>query len=283
VRRRIGEVRHRGGVHARGGFDHNAHCLRVVMRLESPYCEHDGLNLTWEMLEGLAKHNGPVLSPTWALAELDAAYPLELQSWPSLEAQVAAISDDIAYDNHDIDDGLRAGFLTLDELLEQPFVAAEWRQVEAKFPGAPRERQLRELVRSQIGFMVNDVIEETKHRTQGMASVADVRAAGAISATFSQGLEAEERKLKRFMYDKLYYHPHQIATAEKARAVTGELFSALAQQPELMNDGWRDTLPAQEPERSRHIADYIAGRTDRYAIDSYARIFGRRPDGLTNV
>jgi len=270
-------------LHARGGFDHNAHCLRVVMRLESPYCEHDGLNLTWEMLEGLAKHNGPVLSPGWALAELDAAYPLELATWPSLEAQVAAISDDIAYDNHDIDDGLRAGFLTLDELLEQPFVAAEWRQVEAKFPGAPRDRQLRELVRSQIGLMVNDVIEETRRRTQGMASVADVRAAGRVSATFSEGLEGEERKLKRFMYDKLYYHPQQIATAEKARAVTGELFAAFAQQPDLMNDGWRDTLPNQEPQRSRHIADYIAGMTDRYAMDSHARIFGRRTEGLSNV
>jgi dGTPase len=116
-----------------------------------------------------------------------------------------------------------------------------------------------------------------------MASVADVRAAGRVSATFSEGLEAEERKLKRFMYDKLYFHPHQLATAEKARAVTGELFAAFAQQPELMNDGWRDTLPAQEPERSRHIADYIAGMTDRYAMDSHAQIFGRKIEGLSNV
>ncbi|MEO6718546.1 MAG: dGTP triphosphohydrolase, partial [Novosphingobium sp.] len=111
-----------GALHGAGGFDHNAHCLRVVMRLESPYCEHDGLNLSWEMLEGLAKHNGPVAAPGWALAELDEAYPLDLGAWPSLEAQVAAIADDIAYDNHDIDDGLRAGFLSLDELLGQPFV-----------------------------------------------------------------------------------------------------------------------------------------------------------------
>ncbi len=278
-----GEDALEAAMHARGGFDHNAHCLRVVMRLESPYCEHDGLNLTWEMLEGLAKHNGPVFAPNWALAELDAAYPLELNTWPSLEAQVAAISDDIAYDNHDIDDGLRAGFLTLDELLEQPFIAAEWRQVEAKFPGAPRDRQLRELVRSQIGFMVNDVIEETRRFTQGMASVDDVRAAGRASATFSEALGAEERKLKRFMYDKLYYHPQQLATAEKARAVTGELFAAFAQQPGLMSEEWCDSLPEQEPQRSRHIADYIAGMTDRFAMDSHARIFGRRTEGLSNV
>ncbi|MGE3692163.1 MAG: deoxyguanosinetriphosphate triphosphohydrolase [Novosphingobium sp.] len=270
-------------LHARGGFDHNAHCLRVVMRLESPYCEHDGLNLTWEMLEGLAKHNGPVASPNWALAELDHAYPLELESWPCLEAQVAAISDDIAYDNHDIDDGLRAGFLSLDELLEQPFVAAEWRQVEAKFPGAPRDRQLRELVRSQIGLMVNDVIDETRKRTGGMQTLADVRAAGRSCAAFSAELEGEERRLKRFMYDKLYYHPQQIATAERAREVTAELFAAYAQRPELMNHGWHDSLPEEETLRSRHIADFIAGMTDRYAIDSYARIFGRTPEGLRNV
>ncbi len=270
-------------LHARGGFDHNAHCLRVTMRLESPYCEHDGLNLTWEMLEGLAKHNGPVTAPNWALAELDAAYPLDLATWPSLEAQVAAISDDIAYDNHDIDDGLRAGFLTLDELLEQPFVAAEWRQVEAKFPGAPRDRQLRELVRSQIGLMVNDVIAETRARTQGMACADDVRAAGRACAGFSAGLAGDERALKRFMYDKLYYHPQQLTTAERARTVTAELFAAYAQSPELMNDGWRESLPEEGPLRSRHIADFIAGMTDRYAIDCHARIFGSTPEGLRNV
>jgi dGTPase len=177
-----GEEALNAALHAQGGFDHNAHCLRVLMRLESPYCEHDGLNLTWEMLEGLAKHNGPVgpdspKGQPWALAELDKAYPLDLRTWPSLEAQVAAISDDIAYDNHDIDDGLRAGFLSLDELLELPFVAGQWREVERRFPGAPRDRQLRELVRSQIGLMVNDVIAETQVRTTGMESVADVRAA----------------------------------------------------------------------------------------------------------
>ncbi|HZV10992.1 MAG TPA: dNTP triphosphohydrolase, partial [Novosphingobium sp.] len=126
-----------------GGWDHNAHALRVLMRLESPYCEHDGLNLSWELLEGLAKHNGPVglgtealggrgRAANWALAELDAAFPLHLREWCGLEAQVAALADDIAYDNHDIDDGLRAGFLTLDELMAQPFVADQWKQVEAR-------------------------------------------------------------------------------------------------------------------------------------------------------
>jgi dGTPase len=270
-----------------GGFDHNAHCLRTLMRLESPYCEHDGLNLTWELLEGLAKHNGPVSfegsGPNWALAELDAAYPLDLAQWPSLEAQVAALADDIAYDNHDIDDGLRAGFLTLDELMELDFVAAQWRAVERRFPGAPRDRQLRELVRSQIGLMVNDLIAETAKRTAGFSSVAEVRGAAGASAAFSPELAEAERVLKRFMYAKLYYHPVQVTTAERAREVTAELFAAFAADPALMNEGWAASLPIAEPQRSRHIADFIAGMTDRYAISCHARIYGRTPEGLQNV
>ena len=269
-------------LHAQGGFDHNAHCLRTLMRLESPYCEHDGLNLTWELLEGLAKHNGPASEPNWALAELDTAFPLELSTWPSLEAQVAALCDDIAYDNHDIDDGLRAGFLTLDELLTQPFVAENWRAVERRFPQAPRDRQLRELIRSQIGLMVNDLIAETRERVKGVASVADIRAAPGPTASFSANLAEHERGLKRFMYDKLYYHPEQIATSERARAVTAQLFAAFSQEPVLMDDGWIDGLPRYEPERSRHIADYIAGMTDRYAMSRHALIYGPS-EGLRNV
>lgn len=278
-----GEEALHNALHAAGGFDHNAHCLRTVMRLESPYCEHDGLNLTWEMLEGLAKHNGPITQPTWALAELDAAWPLELSSYASLEAQVAAISDDIAYDNHDIDDGLRAGFLTLDELLAQDFIAQNWREVERRFPGAPRDRQLRELVRSQIGMMVNDVLSETRKRATGMQSAGDVRGAGRLTAAFSPDLAEAERGLKKFMYEKLYYHPEQLATAERAKAVTAELFAAYSQEPVLMEEDWIDRMPRYEPERSRHIADYIAGMTDRYAISCHARIYGRTPEGLRNV
>jgi dGTPase len=270
-------------LHKAGGFDHNAQSLRTLMRLESPYCEHDGLNLTWELLEGLAKHNGPVNDPNWALTELDAAFPLELSNWPSLEAQVAAISDDIAYDNHDIDDGLRGGFLTLDQLLEQPFVADNWREVERRFPGAPRDRQLRELTRSQIGLMVNDVIAETQARLAGMESPDDVRAAGGQTAAFSPALAAEERNLKRYMYERLYYHPEQVATAERAKAVTAQLFAAFSQDPVLMDEAWIDRLPRFEPERSRHIVDYIAGMTDRYAISRHALIYGRVPEGLSNV
>ncbi|WP_298286365.1 deoxyguanosinetriphosphate triphosphohydrolase [Novosphingobium sp.] len=268
-----------------GGFDHNANTLRVLMRLESPYCGHEGLNLTWETLEGLAKHNGPVLQPTWALQELDSAFPLELNTFASLEAQVAAISDDIAYDNHDIDDGLRAGFLCLDQLLELPSVADQWRVIERRFPTAPQDRLLRELVRGQIGRMVNDVIAtaQTKIVQSGVTSAADVRAASRSLVTFSGAMGEEERALKQFMYQRLYLQQEQRQTADRAREVIAKLFAAFAQDPSQMPESWRATLPEHEPERTRHIADFIAGMTDRYAIDSYARLFGQTPEGLSNV
>ena len=270
-------------MHQHGGFDHNAQTLRTLMLLESPYCDHEGLNLSWEVLEGLAKHNGPVTVPGWAMQEIDAAYPLDLRRWSSLEAQVAAISDDIAYDNHDIDDGLRAGFLQLDELLTLDFVADQWRTVEARFPSAPRDRQLRELIRGQIGLMVNDVLEHTRANLAGIGSIDDVRNAGRTLAGFSPGMVEQERRLKRFMYERLYYHPEQLATAERAREVVAGLFDAYVNDPALLGDGWQETLPADEPARGRHIADFIAGMTDRYAIDQYARIFGQVPEGLSNV
>ncbi len=210
-------------------------------------------------------------------------FPLELWSWPSLEAQVAAISDDIAYDNHDIDDGLRAGFLDLDELLSQEIVASQWREVEPRFPRAPMDRKLRELIRSQIGLMVNDVIAETKARVAGLASPDDVRSAGRISACFSEGLEGMERTFKRFMYSRLYNHPVQLEVAERAKTVIAELFAAFTQEPVLMDEEWIASMPKVEPERSRHIADYIAGMTDRYAISCHARIYGRTPEWLRNV
>ncbi|WP_073973276.1 deoxyguanosinetriphosphate triphosphohydrolase [Erythrobacter donghaensis] len=266
-----------------GGFCHNAQALRTVMRIECPYPEHDGLNLTWDLLEGLAKHNGPVTAPNWALAELDAAFPLELGSWPSLEAQVAAVADDIAYDNHDIDDGLRAGFLQLDDLLGLDFLADQWRTVEKRFPHAPRERLLREMIRDQIGMMVNDVIAHTAEQAKGLSSVAEVRAAGRQLAGFSPAMAAQERRLKSFMYERLYYHPEQIAAAEKARDVVARLFAAYAQDATLMPDDWLARLPRAEPQRARVIADFIAGMSDRFAIKAVGAIYGTRPEGLINV
>ena len=266
-----------------GGFDHNAQALRTVMRLESPYPEHSGLNLTWDLLEGLAKHNGPVVAPNWALAQLDADFPLDLGTWPSLEAQIAAVADDIAYDNHDIDDGLRAGFLSLDDLMELPFLAQQWRVVEKRFPHAERERLLRELVRDQIGLMVNDVLEHSRKSAEGFGSVAEIRAAGRQLAGFSPEMQEEERALKAFMYDKLYYHPEQVSAAERARDVIARLFAAYSQDASLMPEAWRARLPQDNPDRARVIADFIAGMSDKFAMQACEEIYGERPRGLINV
>ncbi|HEX2803622.1 MAG TPA: dNTP triphosphohydrolase, partial [Sphingomicrobium sp.] len=141
-----------------GGFDHNGHTVRIVTKLETPYAGFDGLNLSWEALEGLAKHNGPVREPGWALAAADAEFDLALDSWPSLEAQVAAIADDLAYDNHDIDDGLRAGLLDFDALLEVPLVECHWRDIVKRSGELPADKMQRALVRDMIGAMVGDVI-----------------------------------------------------------------------------------------------------------------------------
>ncbi|GGD48569.1 deoxyguanosinetriphosphate triphosphohydrolase [Erythrobacter arachoides] len=267
----------------RGGFDHNGHTLRTVMRLDSPYCDHPGLNLSWEVLEGLAKHNGPIAQPAWALAQLDAEFPMDLSRWPSLEAQVAALADDIAYDNHDIDDGLRAGFLTLDDLLELDFIAELWADVEARFPGASQETRLRELTRTQIGAMVNDLLETTRANLAGLRTMEDVRGAGRATAAFSPEMAGRERRLKAFMYERLYHHPDQVGTAARAKDVIARLYAAYDQEPALMSPAWAARLPDAEPERGRHIADYIAGMTDGFAIGQFGRIFGSVPEGLSNV
>jgi dGTPase len=259
-----------------GGFDHNGHTLRVLTRLESPYPRWPGLNLTWEMLEGLAKHNGPVAQPQWAMRSVDADYPLDLQSWPSLEAQVAAIADDIAYDNHDIDDGIRAGLLDRDELLAQPLVASGWKLVRDRYADISEDRLLPELIRQQIGAMVNDVIAETKRRiaASGVTSVADVRTADQALAGFSGTMADDEKALKSFMYAKLYHHPQQLAAADVAQRIVSGLFDAYRSDPATLPDTWREALPGSEPERSRHIGDFIAGMTDRYAISRYRMIIG---------
>jgi dGTPase len=263
-------------VHA-GGFDHNAHTLRVLTRLESPYPRWDGLNLTWDMLEGLAKHNGPVTTPPWALAEANADFPLDLATWPSLEAQVAAIADDIAYDNHDIDDGLRARLLDLDALCTVPFVAARWQAVMARHADClVPERLRRELVRDQIGVMVNDVIEETRRRIEesGVETVGDVRAAGRSLVGFSLAMEADERALKRFMYATLYHSPSQRAVADAAQGLLARLLAAYIDDPARLPAEWRAALPAEEPGSTRHIVDFVAGMTDRYAIARHREIVG---------
>jgi dGTPase len=267
-----------------GGFDHNGHTLRTLMRLERAYPRFDGLNLTWETLEGLAKHNGPARHPGWALAEANAAADFDLDSWASLEAQVAALADDIAYDNHDIDDGLRAGLLDVTQLLAVPLVARGWDRVRAAFPDVSERRQARELVRSQIGVMVNDLIDETRRRiaSSNVQTAADVRRAGQALVAFSGAMRTAERDLKRFMYANLYHHPRQVEAAEAAHRVVAGLFAAFRHDPATLPDEWRASLPDDEPALSRHIADYIAGMTDRYAVREYARVVGpvTMPDGF---
>ncbi|GAA0306967.1 deoxyguanosinetriphosphate triphosphohydrolase [Sphingomonas oligophenolica] len=267
-----------------GGFDHNGHTLRALMVIDSPYPRWNGLNLTWETLEGLAKHNGPIFQPGWALAEADAAFPLDLTRWPSLEAQVAAIADDIAYDNHDIDDGLRAGLLTLDQILAVPVIASGWAATRERFPDLAPERLTGELVRSQIGAMVNDLIGETRRRVAEakVETVEDIRAAGRCLAGFSPDMREAERVLKRFMYENLYHHPRQLEAARMAGDLVTGLFEAYRADPALMPADWYGRLPAEEPARSRHIADFIAGMTDRYAVARYREAVGPidLPDGF---
>jgi dGTPase len=262
-----------------GGFDHNAQTLRTLSQLESPYPLWPGLNLSWELMEGLAKHNGPVLNPHWALAQVDAGFSLELRQYASLEAQIASIADDIAYDNHDIDDGIRAGLLTLDQLRELPFIDSRWRAIFDRYPGARHETLLRELVREQIGVMVNDVIETTRARIAELdiKTVDDVRATGRTIGGFSDELAARERQLKAFMYANLYHHPEQVEAAEQARVIISDLFAAYAADDTLMPDEWRANTPSGEPGRSRHIADFLAGMTDRFATNSHKAIFGSGP------
>ena len=260
-----------------GGFDHNAHTLRVLTRLETPYPRWDGLNLSWETLEGLAKHNGPVTGALpWALAEVDAVVPLELGGWPSLEAQVAALADDIAYDNHDIDDGLRAGLIDLEEVVAQPLVAPGWAAVSARYPDLSPARRVSELIREQIGRMVHDLLAKSRRAIAeaAPAGVGDVRAAGRALVRFSTAMAAEERAFKRFMYARLYHHPSQLTVAAQARAVIAGLADAYRADPALLPARWRERLPEADPARARHIADFIAGMTDRYALARYREVIG---------
>ena len=257
-----------------GGFDHNAHTIRIVTRLETPYPDFDGLNLSWEALEGLAKHNGPVASPTWAMAEANDEWDLELGSWPGLEAQIAAISDDIAYDNHDIDDGLRAGLLDLDELIALPLIARLWNAIDQRHPGLSTDKKQRALVRDMIGYMVGDVLAETARRVReaDVETVDDVRAAGRALAGFSDELAVEERELKRFLYARLYDLPELRPVRIEAERVVANLAAAYRADPSLLPDGWH--RGGDRVQQLRTIGDFIAGMTDRFAIARHQELVG---------
>jgi dGTPase len=257
-----------------GGFDHNGHTLRLVTCLENPYPLFDGLNLSWETLEGLAKHNGPVASPGWAIAEANAGFDLELQSWPSLEAQVAAIADDIAYDNHDIDDGLRSAILDLDALLELPFIARHWAEIEKRHPGLDKAKKLKALVRDGIGSMVGDVLDEARRRIAdaGVETIDEVRAAGRQLVGFSEQMRAEERELKRHLYRYLYDSAQLKPIRFEAQRIVGDLARYYRENPDALPAGWQ--RGTSETERLRGIGDYIAGMTDRFAIARHEELIG---------
>jgi dGTPase len=257
-----------------GGFDHNAQTVRIVTKLENPYPDFDGLNLSWEALEGLAKHNGPVRQPSWALEEANAEWDLQLDTWPSLEAQVAAISDDIAYDNHDIDDGLRAGLLQIEELVELPIVKRLWAEIGERHPAVSLEKRQRALVRDMIGTMVGDVLAETARRVResAVSTTDDVRTAGRQLAGFSQDLEGEERELKRFLYSRLYGLPELQPIREEAERVVADLAAAYRTNPALLPADWEHG--GDRIGQLRTIGDFVAGMTDRFAIARHEEIAG---------
>ncbi|MDQ3483769.1 MAG: deoxyguanosinetriphosphate triphosphohydrolase [Pseudomonadota bacterium] len=257
-----------------GGFDHNGHTVRIVTALETPYVGFDGLNLSWEALEGLAKHNGPVEAAGWALAEANEQFDLELDSWPSLEAQVAAIADDIAYDNHDIDDGLRAGVLDLDALLDVPLVERHWRHIVERSGEIPRDKMQRALVRDMIGTMVGDVIAEVERRVSesNVDTINEVRSAGRPLAGFSEGLAGEEKALKRFLYRRLYNAPELISVRVEAQRVVAGLAEAYRSDSSLLPPDWQSD--GGDIEQVRRIGDFIAGMTDRFAVAQHEELIG---------
>ncbi|NIX77235.1 deoxyguanosinetriphosphate triphosphohydrolase [Microvirga terricola] len=276
-----------------GGFDHNAQALRIVTRLERRYAEYDGLNLTWETLEGLVKHNGPLLDadgkPTsryaergipLAILEYNAQQDLELATYASAEAQAAAIADDIAYDAHDIDDGLRAGLFGVEDLREVPFLDTLLREIEARYPKLDLSRRIHELTRRVITRFVEDVVAEGDRRLAALApaSAADIRHANATTICFSPAMQEAEASVKRFLYAHMYRHPKVMEVRRQADDVLRDLFRRFMTDPQAMPEEWRADLPTDEPRLARRVADYIAGMTDRYAILEHRRLFDVTPD-----
>ena len=266
-----------------GGFDHNAQALRVVTLLERRYADYDGLNLTWEALEGLVKHNGPLAGPLARqpapayVREFDARFPLELESFAGAEAQAAAQADDIAYNAHDIDDGLRAGLFDLDDIAAVPFVAGLIEEIRALHPQLERQRVIHELVRRVITRFVEDAISESQRQMAEAAPkrVEDVRAAGAALVGFSAPMAEADRGVKAFLFVKMYRHPKVMGVWERASATISLLFPAFLETPALMPPEWAALAASQgEAARARVVADYIAGMTDRYALGERRRLFG---------
>jgi dGTPase len=274
-------------MHEFGGFDHNEQTFRIVTMLERRYAEFDGLNLTWETLEGVVKHNGPLLGPH-ASAKAQArpvpatiaAYckrsDLELSGFAGLEAQVAALSDDIAYNNHDIDDGLRAGLFELGDLANVPLAGPVIEEVMGRYPGLETPRLIHEAVRRMINLMVRDVIAETARRLAAAPAkdVADIRVRTAPVAAFSETMRANDRALKEFLFARMYRHHRVNQMTLKAKRVVSELFDLHLERPQLLPPEWHAlTAGAGSAETARVVGDYIAGMTDKFALETHRRLF----------
>ena len=276
-----------------GGFDHNAQTLRTVTATERRYPVFDGLNLTWETLEGIVKHNGPLTDAAGApvgryretgvpqvIAEYNATHDLALWSHASAEAQVAAIADDIAYDAHDLDDGLRAGLFTLDDMTGLPVIGGLLREVRTQYPGIEPGRLTHELVRRLIGRLIEDVFAESARRLgEAAPTTADeVRAAGKAMVGFSPLMASTDRAIKEFLWTNMYRHPRVIDVMANAEEVVRALFARFFVQPQFMPEEWGQGLDSAEaPARARRVGDFIAGMTDGFALSEHERLFGSTP------
>lgn len=274
-----------------GGFDHNAQSLRIVTKLERRYAEFDGINLTWESLEGLVKHNGPLMDRAGAGTRGPVPQPildyceindLELSSFASLEAQVAAIADDIAYNTHDIDDGLRSGYLTFEMLEDVPFLASMMQEVRAKYPNLEPARFANEIMRRQITHMVEDVISVAQQRLLDLTpqNVTDIRAADHAIATFSEEMAETDRAIKKLLFSRIYRHPEIMRIRAGAAQIVTDLFGAYMADPsEMQSHYWVSHIAGlSEAARARHVGDYLAGMTDTYAVKAHSRLFDHTPD-----
>ncbi len=264
-----------------GGFDHNAQAIRIVTSLERHYAEWDGLNLAWETLEGIAKHNGPVGDPVpVALAEYDARHDLELHSHASAEAQIAALSDDIAYNNHDIHDGLRAKLFTTEDLMELPIVGDCFREVDTAYPGLDPYRRRHEALRRFFGVLVEDVIAATRANLDDLApqTAADIRGAGRMMVRFSPALWADLKQVRSFLFTRMYRAPSVVEMRTQVTEVVNELFPIFLSAPGHLPRQWQGDVAraGDEAQLARIVADYIAGMTDRFALKTHADLTGRR-------
>jgi dGTPase len=283
-----------GCLAALGGFDHNAQTLRVVTTLERRYPDFDGLNLTWETLEGLVKHNGPLTDRAGAplaryarhgvpasILEYSRRHDLELWSFPSAEAQVAAVADDIAYDAHDIDDGLRAKLFGLDEIATVPLPGRIIGEIRDRYPGLDHDRLVHELIRRLIGLLIEDVIAESAARLDELAprSAAAVRHAAAPVGDFSREIGEADRAIKSFLEARMYRHDRVMKVMDQTAGVVRDLFARYSAQPQDLPAEWSEGLTRlDQVARIRHIADFIAGMTDRYALAEHARLFDSTPE-----